>query len=714
MSDNSYVEILHTKGFTHVGELRHHLHLSIWWHPTAKIELINFHVADTVVIRANKNYYLSAITPDGITFVRDIGSLHTWLESHCPSVNLNFAFHRDVPPELAQRELHKRMEIEAPHAPRPTMLRLGALQRELEVARRRTRSTAALSALSPGDDLAGTYLRDRSRGDAARVSELEHAVENEQARLGVLSHLQRAYREKGSAACYALSLSSNVQTADTRDRFADAVAMVTKELADVHRFEVQQRFRGGRLNIQLVEATDPLWSWVETFLGGALCPMQVSRLSDELSSLKTASMASTVVTPDEPIVINDAVRHAEVHLGARVIGDLLSRLDVTAPGGVVAGLDPAALTPELLPLRIGTRLDENNNPIGPAALPLAKMVHGYVSGTTGSGKSFLSRVLIEEAAAYPKLNILVIDPRNQSAALMFPEDRPEILRRYDEFMMQHTDARGFKFDYCAAAIDGVQSLPENLKELGTGRWIVSLKNLDDLERCQTAAEILEAVLAAHQTEESEQLRLMIVIEEAHLFTRKRVGESAKSAAARIERAIDRCSREARKFGIAMLVVSQRVYDFDTSTRQMMKTRFVLANTDRELDHVSAFIDDEQQVATLRTGTVLVHNGDWSLTKIRVRPPMSKVVEVSDREVARLLKNDGPMTLSIDAQRVLEAVRQHASHEVPLHLSRLAGLLGISSRRRLHELIEQLTAARLIHTRQLPERGRPRVVEVVAG
>lgn len=712
MSDNYYDEILHAKGFTPVGELRHHLHLRIWWHPTAKVEITVLRIGDTVVLKGHKNYYVQAITSDGVTFVRDIGGLHTWLEAHCPSIQIHLAHHRDIPPELAQRELQKRMDIESPTQSLPSTLRLGELQRELAQARRRTRSTTALSALSSGTDLASQYLRSQFHGDSARVRDLERAVANEQERLGVLAHLQRQYREKGSAACYALSISSNLQTANARDEFADTVAMITKELADLHRYEVMQRFRGGRLNIQLVEASDPLWSWVETFLGGALSPMQVSRLSDDLAALKAAALASTIVTPDDPIVINDGVRHTEVHLGARVIGDLLSRVDVIDRCGAQVALDPAALTPELLPLRIGTRLDENNNPIGPAALPLAKMVHGYVSGTTGSGKSFLSRVLIEEAAAYPKLNILVIDPRNQSGGILLPEDRPEILRRYDEFKMPRTDARGFKFDYCAAAIDGVKSIPDNLKQLGTGRWIVSLKNMDDQERRQTAAEILEAVLAAHQTEESEQLRLLIVIEEAHLFTRRRVAEFAKSAAARVERAIDRCSREARKFGVAMLVVSQKIYDFETSVRQMMRTRLILQNADRELVHVSAFIDDQRQVATLATGTVLIHNSDWGLTKVRVRPPRSKVFEMADRDMARLVKSDGSMTLGIDAQRVLDIVRQHASAATPLHLSRLAGLLGISSKRRLQELIEQLTVARLIHTRQLPERGRPRVVEVV--
>ena len=54
-----------------------------------------------------------------------------------------------------------------------------------------------------------------------------------------------------------------------------------------------------------------------------------------------------------------------------------------------------------------------------------------------------------------------------------------------------------------------------------------------------------------QPEESERPRLLIVVDEAQLFTRKRVDESAKEAAAQAERALDRIAREGRKFGIVL-------------------------------------------------------------------------------------------------------------------------------------------------------------------
>jgi hypothetical protein len=102
-------------------------------------------------------------------------------------------------------------------------------------------------------------------------------------------------------------------------------------------------------------------------------------------------------------------------------------------------------------------------------------------------------------------------------------------------------------------------------------------------------------------------------------------------------------------------------------------------------------------------------------RIRVRPPHSKVCEPGEAEVRRLLghpqKSSG--TITQDARQLLEVIRrQGSSAEQPLNLSGLAAIAGISSKRKLQELIGELARAGLARTRKLPERGRPCVVELV--
>lgn len=223
--------------------------------------------------------------------------------------------------------------------------------------------------------------------------------------------------------------------------------------------------------------------------------------------------------------------------------------------------------------------------LGPATFPLSKFVHTYISGTSGSGKSYAARALIKEAAQHPSLAILVLDPRNQAAGLLRPEDRPSILKRYHDFEMQPGNAKGIPFDYFAPAMPWVTPLPKDLRQLARGRTIVSFKGADDASRCEAAAEILSAAFDAYSDRESEVPRLLLVLEEAQLFTRRRVDESAKAAAQKVERAIDRCARESRKFGGVLVLVSQGISDYGReliSIRQQTSLKIFMRNTDAAL------------------------------------------------------------------------------------------------------------------------------------
>jgi ABC-type transport system involved in cytochrome bd biosynthesis fused ATPase/permease subunit len=152
-----------------------------------------------------------------------------------------------------------------------------------------------------------------------------------------------------------------------------------------------------------------------------------------------------MVVPDEPIVVDHHQRQAEKHLAARVLSTVMQRLDRTQEVQK-AGLSPQVATPQSMPLLLGWRVDDTGRMLEPARFPLTQMVHIYISGTTGSGKSFLARVLLEEVASHKSLSILVLDPRNQSIGLLTTEDRPQVLELYELFGMKGGQARGIAFE----------------------------------------------------------------------------------------------------------------------------------------------------------------------------------------------------------------------------------------------------------------------------
>jgi DNA helicase HerA-like ATPase len=346
------------------------------------------------------------------------------------------------------------------------------------------------------------------------------------------------------------------------------------------------------------------------------------------------------------------------------------------------------------------------------------MVHLYISGTTGSGKSFLARVLVEEAAAQEGLSVVVLDPRNQSVGLLVPEDRPKILQRYPEFGMRPERARGFAFDYFAPGMPFAPPLPEDLRFLARRRSIVSFKGLDDQRRCTQAAKVLDAVFEACNAQESDRPRLLVVVDEAQLFTRRRLDDSAKAGAAQVERALDRIAREGRKFGLVLALVSQTMKDFSyelASVRQMTTTKVFLRNSDREIEYASDIIGDGRLLVQLPTGTAVAHNANWGSVRLRVRPPYSKVFELGDADTRRLIgeDKDASKTLAGEARDFFDVIKAHCGKsDQPLNMSRAAELAGISSKRRLIELTDDLERAGLIRTRVMIQRGKPRIIELV--
>jgi hypothetical protein len=284
--------------------------------------------------------------------------------------------------------------------------------------------------------------------------------------------------------------------------------------------------------------------------------------------------------------------------------------------------------------------------------------------------------------------------------------------------MKPERAHGFEFKYYAPGIPFATQLPKEVKSLAEGRAIVSFKGLNDERRCGLAAAVLGAVFESCSAHESERPRLLVVMDEAQLFTRKRVDEAAQAAAAQSERAIDRIAREGRKFGIVLALVTQTAMTFSrdlASIRQMATTRFFLRNSDREIAYAADIVGDGRSLVQLRTGVALAHNASWGTARIRVRPPWSKVFELGEAELRRLIGSDGKVcgVLTSAAQALLRVIKENgASADQPLNMSRAAQFAGITSKRKLDELIQELENANAIRTKQLIERGRPRIIELI--
>ncbi|MFG0285176.1 MAG: ATP-binding protein [Phycisphaerales bacterium JB039] len=692
-------QIVAESGFRWIGSLGYGLPLGLWWLEQAKVSLITLDLGEAILVKGTKSYHLRAISEEGQTWARDIGGLHDYLETHFPEVHISMSFFRDVPKSLARRHVAGRMGAAGRAIPDSAALeRLDAL---IQQARRRRRADRDIARfIDRGSNLLRSHLSASAREEKGRLRSLEQEAAQARRDHQFYEQLQSEYLAKGSALSLTFTLASGVHLASSAAELRDAIASVVKELDDAHRYQVRQKL-GGKLNIQVEETTDPTLIWLEQWMGGALPPRQLERLN-----APQQLAASLTVTPDETITVEGVTQEHARLVPARIVSALVQRLDTEGAQRLTGAPDPASM-----PAWIGTRLGSE---ACRAVVPLASLTHAYISGATGSGKSYTARVLIEEAAAHESLGILVIDPRNQAAGLLAREDRPSILERYRDFRMDPGRARSFELAYHAPASDWAAPLPQDLGQLARVRSIVSLKGLDEADRCRLMADILDGVFTAISAEESDRLRLLVVVDEAQLFTKKRVGQEARAQAERAETGLDRMMRESRKYGCCVIIVSQTIRDFShgaAAVRQNANTKIFMHNSDREVEYAADYLGDGRKILRLRPGEAIVWNAAWGAAACRIRPPWSKVWEFSDAETRRLLSSDTPTRpLSQEARELLSAVAQA---EEPLNITEAGELAGITSKRRLGQLIKELERAGRIRTRTLPQRGRPRIIQLIA-
>lgn len=151
-------------------------------------------------------------------------------------------------------------------------------------------------------------------------------------------------------------------------------------------------------------------------------------------------------------------------------------------------------------------------------------------------------------------------------------------------------------------------LPEISKILGSGEGtVLDLSSVIETdERVGKVATALDQILEHFQNEEdSEDLRLLIVIEEAHLWTSKDVPKDAS-------RFLDRVVRLLRKKGVGVMLVSHKISDFNPAMRSSMNISIVFRTKyEGDLDTIARTIgsDYSKIVPSLPVGYSVFHSAD---------------------------------------------------------------------------------------------------------
>jgi KaiC/GvpD/RAD55 family RecA-like ATPase len=233
-------------------------------------------------------------------------------------------------------------------------------------------------------------------------------------------------------------------------------------------------------------------------------------------------------------------------------------------------------------------------------LPLRKDAQKgiLVSGASGSGKTIAAKVIVEELLQ-EHVPVVVFDYTNQWERLFLKNTDQAMLEKYRLFGMR--SSRAFKGKV-------VKELPEISETLRSGEGtVVDLSSVSEAdERVGNVAKALDQILEHFQGEaDSEDLRLFLVIEEAHLWTSKDVPKEAS-------RFLDRVVRLLRKKGVGVMLVSHKISDFDSAMRSSMNISIIFRTKyEGDLDSIARTMgsDFSKIVPSLTIGYSVFHSAD---------------------------------------------------------------------------------------------------------
>jgi len=462
---------------------------------------------------------------------------------------------------------------------------------------------------------------EKKRDSAHR--ELQEASNRLEQILGILEEKKQVvdqWRSNGVSLAYLFTFSTDPEMVP-ENRLEEAVERHTEEAFDLHRRKVKQVLQGPKFKLHVEELEEPrVFNRLEHT--GLLNPEGFDQLleqvndpdvEDRLKSLRRSSAEQYMAVALEDLEVGESTVERAKSTPARAVNSVLQGLEAET-------VAYAEDTPNNGPM-IGT-LTGTNQVVGfdPAELP-----HYYITGETGSGKSYLKRVLLENIASLG-YDILSISP----------SDREEIgvsLKNPD-----HSKGTGISADQYWINSEQLLDKPEDISELFSGVNVATLKGLSDAEK----QEFVNQVFTELADIDRRDTPLFVFLEEAHNFTK---GATAD--------AIQDLVREARKFGVHVVIVSQSPMDFNRNHKHVRENTVSVFLHGEYFDYASKFLDDGKEIQDLQTGEAIIQSRDFPKLRVDVREAFTLPTAPTENQIQGIENRFTDHTPSLPRQRNTE-------------------------------------------------------------
>ncbi len=256
-------------------------------------------------------------------------------------------------------------------------------------------------------------------------------------------------------------------------------------------------------------------------------------------------------------------------------------------------------------------------------------IHTIVAGSSGSGKSVVAQVLVEEALL-KNVAVVVFDPNAQWTGFLRKLEDKKLLGLYRNFNMKKTDARAF---------NGNVHLLTEPREIVDFRKMFRQGEIDIYVTSKLEAKDVEIFVAntikqcfKANLPESKELKYLIVYDGIHSLLPKYGGTGT------VFTQIERATREFRKWGIGLVLISQVVSDFPPEVLANINTEVELRTRDEnDLNRIKEKYGEGilQSIVKAAQGTGIVQNSAYNKGKpyfVAFRPPMHSTTRISDDEL----------------------------------------------------------------------------------
>lgn len=261
-------------------------------------------------------------------------------------------------------------------------------------------------------------------------------------------------------------------------------------------------------------------------------------------------------------------------------------------------------------------------------------IHTLVAGSTGGGKTVSAQGVVEEALMKGAA-VMVFDPTVQWTGFLRKCMDKKFLGLYPKFGLKKTDAKAFSGN--VHPLENARQKIDFKKFMKPGEINVFVVNkLDTRDYEIFVSNVIRGIFHENMPE-AKQLKLIIVFDEFHRLLPKYGGTGE------VLIQVERATREFRKWGVGLVLISQVISDFKPEILANINTQIQMRTKDEgDLNRIKEEYGENllKSLVKASVGAGMVENSSYNKGKpyfVQFRPLLHSTVRLTDEELENYSK-----------------------------------------------------------------------------